>query len=309
VPISAHSLAQAANGRAVERATSAHVGRPWTAVRFQDLDDRASHPCGIFHGEPVSVFVKLGASGESEQFAAELSGHRLLARRAAVGTPTPVGAGRLEVEGGCLLLLEAIPEVPAADRSAEQWRSIGRGLAALHQVRDATFGLDQFDGFFGPFRQDNRPVDSNRWADFYARRRLVPRLRSAVDSGRLAAGVAAAVEGLIGRLPALSGPDPEPSLLHGDAQQNNFLTGVSGPVIIDAAPHFGHPELDLALLDYFAPVPADVWDGYRDVAPIAPDFPELWRLFAYLAVVTIDAGSPVRREFLDRLAAALASDR
>jgi fructosamine-3-kinase len=78
------------------------------------------------------------------------------------------------------------------------------------------------------------------------------------------------------------------------------------------APSIGHPEVDLALVDYFAPVPSEVFDAYRDVTPIDPGFPErreLLRLFAYLAVITVDGASDFGRPFLNRLADAIASYR
>jgi Ser/Thr protein kinase RdoA (MazF antagonist) len=52
----------------------------------------------------------------------------------------------------------------------------------------------------------------------------VPQLRRAVDCGYLPPGLAADMQRVIGRLPALCGPQPRPSLLHGDAQQNNFVS-------------------------------------------------------------------------------------
>ncbi|MFD2079017.1 Fructosamine-3-kinase [Actinopolymorpha cephalotaxi] len=317
--------------RAVEAAASAHLGRAWTATGFADLDDRASHPCGIVRGEPFSVFVKLDLTvGGSEQFTAELRGLELLRRRAGVATPIPVAAGQVRVDTGSLLLLEAIPEVLPDARSTEQWRSIGRALATVHQVHGQRFGLDEFDGFFGPLRQDNRPVGSRSdtesgtesgtgsWSDFYAERRVLPRLRQAVDSGHLPPELARDVERLVGRFPALCGPEPKPTLTHGDAQQNNFLTpvtgagagaeAVAGAVLLDPAPSFGHPEVDLALVDYFAPVPEAVFDGYREITPIDPGFArrrELWRVFGYLAVITVDGSSAFGRPFVDRLAAAV----
>ncbi|MEU7868053.1 fructosamine kinase family protein [Dactylosporangium sp. NPDC049140] len=70
-------------------------------------------------------------------------------------------------------------------------------------------------------------------------------------------------------------PEVTPSLLHGDAQQNDLLTTAEGPVFIDVAPYYGHAGADLALVDYFAPVPK-----------------------AYLAVVAVDR----RAGFLRRIA-------
>ena len=135
-------------------------------------------------------------------------------------------------------------------------------------------------------------------------------LRLAVDSGHLPPALAAGISRIAVRLPGLSGPEPRPALLHGDAQQNNFVTTGTGAVLIDAAPYFGHPEADLALVDYFEPVPAEVLVAYRDVLDVDPGFArrkELWRLAAYLAVITVDGHNPFGRWYIGRLADAIAA--
>jgi fructosamine-3-kinase len=213
--------------------------------------------------------------------------------------------------GAHLLLSEALPERPPAARTPEDWRSIGRALATLHGVPGPGFGLSS-NGYFGPLPQDNTPVRPSSWAAFYAERRLLPHLRLAADSGHLPARLADRVTGLISRLPALAGPEPRPALLHGDAQQHNFVSTPAGAVPVDAAPYFGHPELDLALLGYFDPVPRHVFDGYTELRPIDGGFPErreLWRLFAYLAVLSAAGGTPLGRQFLARLDQAVTSYR
>ena len=307
----AHPLLGAPVLAAIERAASAHRGRRWAGQGFTSLDDRASHPCGILRGTPFSVFAKLGpAAGAREQFTAELAGLRLLRRAAPV--PVPVASGLAETPAGALLLYEALPERRPEARQPRDWRAIGQVLAALHQVRHERFGLDGPGGFFGPLPQDNRPVPANRWADFYRERRLLPMLRTAVDSGHLPPDLAAGMAEIAARLPALAGPEPPPSLLHGDAQQNNFVSTAAGAVVIDAAPYFGHPEADLALVDYFRPVPGEVFAAYRDIAPIDPGFAErreLWRLAAYLAVIAVDGPGPFGRRYLGRLTAAVRSYR
>ena len=83
-------------------------------------------------------------------------------------------------------------------------------------------------------------------------------------------------------------------------------------MLVDAAPYFGHPELDLALLGYFNPVPRHVFDGYTELRPIDGGFPErreLWRLFAYLAVLSAAGGTPLGWRFLARLDQAVTSYR
>ncbi len=298
---------------AVRQAAEAHRGTPWTCTGFTDLGDLAAHPCGIFHGQPFPVFAKLStASDAAAQFAAELAGLRLLHDLAGVAVPVPVADGVLAVPPGAhLLLSEALPERPPGARTPEDWRSIGRALATLHGVPGPGFGLSS-NGYFGPLPQDNTPVRPSSWAAFYAERRLLPHLRLAADSGHLPAKLADRVARLIGRLPALAGPEPRPALLHGDAQQHNFVSTPAGAVLVDAAPYFGHPELDLALLGYFNPVPRHVFDGYTELRPIDGGFPErreLWRLFAYLAVLSAAGGTPLGWRFLARLDQAVTSYR
>jgi len=304
-----HPLLDPETVTATERTASAHLGHRWVTAGFTDLDDRASHPSGILHGQPFSVFAKFSRAADAhDQFTAELAGLTLLTRLAGISTPVPVAAGVIELPAGCLLLYEALTERLPQDRGPREWRSIGQVLAALHQVTHAQFGLGDQRGSFGPLPQDNRPVPANRWPDFYLERRITPLLRGAVDSGHLPAGLAKGVDRIASRLPALCGPDPMPSLLHGDAQQNNFITTATGAVVIDAAPHFGHPEFDLALLDFFQPVPEHVLDAYREITPIDPGFPgrrELWRLPSYLAIITVDGRGPYGLAAIDRLASAI----
>ena len=273
----------------IEGAASAHLGRPWVSRGFTDLTARASHPSGVLHGQPFSVFAKLGVGADArEQFTAELDGLGLLSRAAGIRTPVPVADGVIGLGAGALLLFEALPERPPQARQRADWRSIGQVLAALHRVRHPRFGRGDARGFFGPLPQDNRPVPANRWPDFYLERRLTPALRAAAGSGHLPADLAAGVERVAARLPALGGPEPRPSLLHGDAQQNNFISTADGAVAIDPAPYFGHPEIDLAQVDFFQPVPADVLAAYAEAAPLDPGFAdrrELWRLPTYLAVI------------------------
>jgi len=307
------SLLDPAMRTAVRRAAEAHRGAPWTCTGFTDLGGLAAHPCGIFHGHPFPVFAKLSTASDAvAQFTAELAGLRLLHDLSGAQVPIPVADRPIAVPPGAhLLLFEALPERPPGARTPEDWRSIGRALATLHAISRPAFGL-QANGYFGPLPQDNTPVHPNSWTTFYAERRLLPHLRLATDSGHLPAELADQIAQLIGRLPALAGPEPRPALLHGDAQQHNFVSTPAGAVLVDAAPYFGHPELDLALLGYFDPVPRHVFDGYAELRTIDDGFPErreLWRLFAYLAVLSATGGTPLGRQFLTRLDQAVTSYR
>jgi len=275
----------------VEAVVSEHTGRRWTAQSARDMTEFACHPCALLSDGPYTVFAKFSDAADGfRQFEIELAGLRLLSERAGILTPVPVGIGK--VPGGCVLVFEA---VQAVERAPHHWRDIGRTIARIHAIEGDRFGLAT-DGYFGPLPQDNTPAGD--WPTFYAERRLGSGLRMAVDSGHLPAALARHVERLIGRVPALCGPEIAPTLLHGDAQQNNFISTEFGPVVIDPAVYYGHPEMDLAQIDLFQPVPDAVYEGYQDVRPIEPGFWErrnLWRVWGYLASVAVEGQGYVER--------------
>jgi protein-ribulosamine 3-kinase len=280
-----HPLRQPVLSSHIERFVGNHLGHSWHITCFENLDDFASHPCALLSDGRYSVFAKFShAANALDQFETELNSLKLLADLSGVAIPPPIGV--VVAEEGVVLLLEA---VAAVDRTAQHWRHMGQALARIHRVKGQQFGLHTH-GYFGPIYQDNRPVIGNDWVTFYAERRLWPRLIGAIDSGHLPTKVARKVEKLMARLPNLCGPAIQPTLIHGDAQKNNFISTPTQAVVIDSSSvHFGHPEIDLAYMDYFEPVPQDVFEGYAEVLPIDPGFAErrnLWRVSGYLAVVS-----------------------
>ena len=304
-----HSLLDPEVVAAVQEMVSSHLGRRWRPETFHDLDDLASHPCGVLRGQGFAVFAKLNTDPTGPaMFHAELQGLDLLARLAGIVTPSVVGSGVVLVPAGIVFVVEVLDGRRGPDRLPEDWSAIGTTLAAVHGVHGEHFGLEAFDGFYGPLPQDNRLTNAGTWVEFYAERRLRPRLRDAVDAGRLPATLASRVEGVLRRLDHLAGPEPVPTLLHGDAEQNNFVSTDGGAAIVDAAPYFGHPEMDLALVDYFESAPDAVFDSYREQLPIDDGFVrrrDLWRLHAYLAGIAVGGESVFGRMFLARLGTAL----
>jgi len=253
-------------------------------MKAQDMSDYACHPCAILSDDSFSVFAKYSTAPDAaRQFEIEQAGLEYLAEKAGVLIPMPVAV--VPLDEGMLFILEGLQ---AIERGPEQWRQIGRTLARIHKVKSDSFGF-RSDNFFGPLPQDNSTLPD--WPAFFAERRLQPLLRLAVDSGNLPPSMALQVETMIERLPDLCGPQVTPTLLHGDAQQNNFISTARGTYVIDPAIYYGHPELDLAFVDYFQPVPRDLFDGYREELPIDPGFDErrgLWRLPGYLAAVAVE---------------------
>jgi protein-ribulosamine 3-kinase len=272
---------------AVEGLVSAYRSEEWKARDFKDMNEFSSHPSAILSDGSYSVFVKLSnAANGLEQFETELAGLHLLSELAGIQIPTPIG--NLPVDGGAIMVLEAIQ---AVERTPKQWKQIGRALAQIHRIKGEQFGLETHN-YFGPLYQDNRPLDD--WPTFYAERRIWPRFMGAINAGNMPTDIIPMMENLISRLPELCGPAILPTILHGDSQHHNFITTEQDAVVIDPAIYYGHPEMDLAYIDYFHPMPDDVLDAYKDELPIDPEFPErreLWRIYGYLAAVEVEGAS------------------
>jgi fructosamine-3-kinase len=138
----------------VEQLVSGYRGRPWRAGSARDLADLASHPAAILSDGVFSVFVKVSTAADGpEQFETELASLQLLSQRAGVRTPTAIGA--LAVEGGAVLVLEALE---AEERGPCQWREIGQTLGRMHCIQAERFGLETH-GYFGHPEIDLALVD------------------------------------------------------------------------------------------------------------------------------------------------------
>ena len=282
--------------RIVEMSVSAYLRRSWQAIKIEDKSDAASHSAVVLSDDTFAVFVKLGTGTQAaDRFYQELAGLNLLRSRGSLQTPD--GIAVVETDAETVLIMAAVREI---ERNAAHYHQMGQALAQLHRIKSDHFGLETHC-YWGDLYQDNTPTDD--WPNFFWERRLAPRLKAAVDSGNLPDEFVAQVEQIGTRLPELCGPAVVPALLHGDAHKKNCLATPHGPVFIDPSVYYGHPEMDLAYVDFFEPVPDEVFAGYAEVTPLDPGFAErrdLWRLPALLAMVEF-----VGAVYLDKLDAAV----
>lgn len=280
----------------IETIISDYTKQKWKITSINDLSDRAVHPCAILSDGTFSVFIKYSKDLEGyQQFENEFNSLKYLKSKAAIRIPRLIGVFPNEM--GTLFIQEALQEIK---RNTLQWSQIGKTLACIHQVKSDYFGF-HCNGYHGPLFLDNK--QDQDWLTFYTERRIRPNLKTAVDSGNLPASIVLQVEKIINRLPELCGPNITPSLLHGDAQQNNFICTSEGTYVIDPAIHYGHPELDLAYLDSWQPVSNEVFEAYKEILPIDPGFSErrsLWLISLYLAAVAIEG-----EYYMDKLTSAL----
>jgi fructosamine-3-kinase len=185
-----------------------------------------------------------------------------------------------------LLALEWVDEGRPGDEAL-----LGRGLALLHRAGAPAFGAVR-DMRIGPLLLPNDPLDS--WPEFYARRRLLPVLRAAVDRGAISSSGARAVEAVCDRIGDLAGPPEPPARLHGDLWSGNVLWGAGGrPWLIDPAAYGGHREVDLAMLALFGSTGGGLLAAYDETHPLAAGHEErvgIWQLFPLLVHAVLFGG-------------------
>ena len=269
---------------AISRSVSSHLGRRWRPAEVTDMSSLASHEAFLIADSRFAVFAKR-ATGDSAsaRLRSEADALGFLARTGGLRTPEVIGV--LEpprAADSAILVLEGFRALP---RSPERWREIGRALARLHAVGSSRFGRN-VDGYWGDFVQRNTPLAD--WPEFFWTRRVEPHLREVLARVDLPSPVTRSITLVESRLEELVGPDIQPSLLHGDAHVNNVVSTHDGPVFVDPAPYFGHPEMDLAYVDFFNDASDELLAGYAELTPIDDGFAsrrELWRLPARLAMV------------------------
>ncbi len=211
------------------------------------------------------AFAKVAATqdpGPAElaaAFAAEASSLRWLAEADAVPVPEV-----LAVTAEALVISMIVPG-HATPSAAFRF---GAELARMHAAGAAEFGAP-WRGFIASLPLDNTPAAG--WPQWYARRRLQPYLRMAVDAGALRPEDGRLVEAVIARIDSLAGPAEPPGRVHGDCWAGNVLWSDDRGWLIDPAAHGGHRETDLAMLALFgAPHLDRILTGYNDTVPLAP---------------------------------------
>ena len=218
-------------------------------------------------------------------FAAEADGLTRLRAAGSMRVPEVIAAG--EDHDDTYLLMEFI-RTGSADKAG--WENLGASLAALHRHTQERFGLER-DNYIGSLEQVNTPHSD--WASFFIHCRLEPQVKRARDRKRLDGGSVFRFERLYGRLENLF-PREAPALLHGDLWHGNFLFSADGtPVLVDPAVHYGHREMDLAMLHLFGGTEPALFDAYSDAWPLEQGWEErieLCNLYPLLVHVNLFGG-------------------
>lgn len=228
-----------------------------------------------------SYFMKTNsASHYPGMFRKEASGLAMLREVNALHIPQVIAEG--EADEWAFLLFEFIH---SGSRNPHYWRDMGNGLATIHRVSSATFGLDE-DNYIGTLPQSNR--QHQLWSDFFVQERLNPLIKRAFDHHFIGKKLELRFDNFISHIADFFPPEP-PALLHGDLWTGNQIPDASGnPCLIDPAVYFGHREADIAMSRLFGHFSIEFYHAYEDAFPMQHgweermDFYNLYPLLVHL---------------------------
>lgn len=207
------------------------------------------------------LFLKWHPSPAPDLFAREAAGLRALHDPGAIAVPEVVR----EAPAG--LVLEWI-DVGRRTNGSEA--ALGGELAALHRTTNHVFGAvgGAPSGYLGSQPVDLTPTAS--WVELYFARRVHPLTQRAVELGRLDREATSLVDRLEPRAAERCGPPEPPALLHGDLWAGNRLVDTGGRNwLIDPAAHWGHREVDLAMMRLFGGFGDAAFAAYAESYPLA----------------------------------------
>lgn len=221
-------------------------------------DNRTGTPARSRSVDGTEVFTKTLAGAPPLFFEREAAGLRVLAA-AGARVPHVVAVDEQRIT------LSWVPQ--GHGRTAATEEAFGRELAHLHRTTGARYG--SVDGrptaYLGACPVDLTP--SQTWGESWLGRRVVPLARRAADEGRLDTGTAALAEQVD---PARLGPPEPPTLVHGDLWGGNRLLDPDGRSwLIDPCAHYGHREVDLAMMQLFGGFSGRVFAAYVEAFPLA----------------------------------------
>jgi len=217
-------------------------------------------------------FSKLNSASKFPHlFEREAQGLKLIAGQKIIKVPEVID--HFEIDHHQILLLEWIEE---GERTEGFWKKFGEQLAALHQVSNAFFGLNE-DNYMGSIPQSNKPTGF--WIDFFIHQRLQPLVQKCLLKKLLSPKHQSQFEKLYNQLPSIFDNEQVPALLHGDLWSGNFMcTKKSEPVLIDTAVYFGHPAVDMAMTTLFGGFNHGFYEAYNYHTALQPNHKEQWEV-------------------------------
>lgn len=262
---------------------TAQLSHAFVVQGFRSVSGGCINAAGRLDTNEGPFFIKWNHADQYPgMFAAEMTGLAALRAANVLHVPAVIGVGRAGEEA--FILMEW---VDAGPKKHDFFATFGAALAAMHRQTADAFGFAA-DNYIGSLIQSN--TWHSDWISFMVEERILPQLIMAIDNGYIGTTMRKQCERLFKALPTLL-PESEPSLLHGDLWNGNYLVGPVGePSLVDPAVYYGHREMELAYTKMFGGFPSVFYDSYTAAWPLAPAMSErvpLYQLYPLLVHVNL----------------------
>lgn len=257
---------------AVITAIGDSLGQPVVYLREESIGGGNINAAHHLHTDKGSFFLKTNDERLfPELLKQEAHGLELMAATNTIRIPKVIAEG--VVTGYNYLVLEWIsPRLPKRNF----WTDFGMQLAEMHRTTQACYGFEA-NNYIGNLRQFNKPTD--KWAYFFQKERLYPQVELAKATGYFTNTDSRQWKNLYNELPNLL-PEEQPSLLHGDLWNGNFMADDTGAACIyDPAIYYGHREMDLAMSRLFGGFDDTFYDAYNEAWPLLPGFEQRVQIY------------------------------
>ncbi len=290
---------------ALARAVCDATGELFEAKKVEAVGGGCIHTALRLEGETARgmrrYFAKVNDALKAPMFEAEADGLAALGDAGAIRVPAVVARG--DDGESAWLVLEWLELAPLDAASGAR---LGSALAVQHGTAREKFGWPR-DNFIGASPQLNGWSDD--WLDFWRHRRLHAQLRLAAHN-RLPSRMIDRGERLAADCEAFfRSHAAAKSLLHGDLWSGNASSlGDGTPVVFDPAVYVGDREADVAMTELFGGFPEDFHAAYRAVLPLDDGYPvrrDFYNLYHVLNHANLFAGGYVRQadQAIERLLA------
>ena len=221
--------------------------------------------------EDAEFFMKFHAQSPKVFFKSEAIGLRMIKETGTISVPNYLSYS--DQPGNAFLLLEWIE----GEKTEQTEEMFGHKLAELHQSYGRMHGF-QNDTYIGLLPQPNE-LNSN-WLEYYRKFRLGSQMEQGIANGVIKGSRLKKLEKLLDRLDEWIPRFVEPSHLHGDLYNGNWIVGPGGePYIVDPSFLYGDRHLEIAYSELFGGLPKKFYDAYNESFPLRKDYEDIKALY------------------------------
>lgn len=221
--------------------------------------------------EAAEYFMKHHPHSQKGFFKSEAIGLRLIKETGTISVPNYFSYS--DSKGEAFLLMEWV----SGEKTEKTDELLGRNLAKLHQNFGPMHGFDN-DTYIGILDQPNK-LNPN-WLEYFRECRLSFHAKQAVNKGVLNGLRKEKMLKLIDQLDKWIPSFIEPSYLHGDLYNGNWLVGNAGePFLVDPSFFYGDRHLEIAFTEVFGGFSKEFYDSYKEFFPLRDDYEEIKKIY------------------------------